>query len=154
MITWGTKPRQDGRCKGPAAFLYFCPITFQIDKGRTCPQTRDSAKEPPAVPSGERPEGKRVDGGELDERQGLLLSAFLAGPTQILARRMLHTESGAWRLGPGRRWCSSLACRHCPGREEGRIGFVIRRSLDLNPCSPFITQIKVFDLSKPQFPHL
>lgn len=107
------------------------------------------------MPSGERPEGERVDGGELDERQGLLLSAFLAGPTQILARRMLHTESGAWRLDLGEdgaaHWPADTAR---VGRKAGSIGFVIRPSLDLNPCSLFITQIKVFDLSTPQFPHL
>lgn len=96
-----------------------------------------------------------MSGRDLDERQGLLLSAFLAGPTQILARRMLHTESGAWRLDLGKGGAA-----HWPadaprvGRKAGSIGFVIRQSLDLNPCSPFITQIKVFDLSKPQFPHL
>lgn len=93
---------------------------------------------------GERPEGKRVDGSDLDELQGPLLSVFLAGPTQILAWGLLHTKPGAWCPGPGRRWRSSLACRHSPGGEEGRIGFVIRQSLDLNLCSLFITQIKVF----------
>ena len=42
---------------------------------------------------------------------------------------------------------SSLPSRCSLGREEDRIGFETRQILDLKPCFPLITQVKVFVLS-------